>query len=325
MKLRCVVGMRSKSEIIATDPAVLAKQGDMLMDSAFQALMEDSKTSNLFRLRPSQSIDKMVRAEDGKLGDETDDDACGGESGTNEEGSESEEQEAALKRRRSSHGFGSKASPSGIGAQTPKKGVNMDGSREGDRSTSGAAAQKQDADSEEEDFVADDLGTWPQSHLEPSHTMGHWIMEMPPEEAMLGDAQGRQQVQIANLRVKETTSENDKRRAIIHTELIEHARKMREGVCELLDTSNYALAVKCLAAAGRCFPSRIRLTQVRRMLFQADKQLKDTGSDARVAGIMAEIVQRCQVWSLPEILPTILTTRFLRLQRSSRVRRWLSL
>ena len=67
MKLRCVVGLRSKSEMIPTEPELLSKQGDMLMDAAFQALMEDSKTSNLFRLKPAASIDKMVRAEDGRV------------------------------------------------------------------------------------------------------------------------------------------------------------------------------------------------------------------------------------------------------------------
>ena len=62
MKLRCVVGLRSKSELCLTEPALLSKQGGMLMNLALQALMDESKTPNLFRLQPVKSIDKVTKA-----------------------------------------------------------------------------------------------------------------------------------------------------------------------------------------------------------------------------------------------------------------------
>jgi hypothetical protein len=121
MKLRCVVGLRSKTELRSTEPALLSKQGDMLMDSAFQALMDESKTSNLFRLQPVKSIDKVIKAEGGKIGDTSDDDACGGESGTNEEGSEEGVAVGALARGRSNEGLGQRSSSSRLGARTPAR------------------------------------------------------------------------------------------------------------------------------------------------------------------------------------------------------------
>ena len=270
----------------------------MLMDSSVKNMMDGTNVLSVSRLKTKNAVDKMVKSEDGVLGG-SDDEAGDSANGSNEEGEESEMVDEACVGATATSTFPPKGSSakqrrvdsSGTAAPASKAAAS------GGRACAELVANDGD-DSETDDIIADDVGTWGVYHSEPAHTTGHWIMEMPPEEAMLGDAQGRAVLQITNLIKKEETSDNDKRRALQHTELIDKARKMREGICEILADNEYAVTVKRIVASGRKFPSRVQLTQVRRLLQRVDKDLREAGSDARRDELVLELICMCEPWTV---------------------------
>ena len=298
LKVRCRYGVQSSQQLIPSRAKQFSSGGSMLMDSTFKNMMEGTNVLSLFRLKKKNAVDKMVKAEDGAIGG-SDDEAGDSASGSNEEGEESELAEET--------GGAASATPAfsmtGAGAKQRRvdKSTTAVPSSKASASGGNACAEtvaNDDSDSEIDDVIRDDLGTWAVTNTEAAHTTGYWIMEMPPEEAMLGCAQGKASFQINNLVKKEEASDNDKRRALQQMSLIENARKMREGACELLPDEEYTVAVKTIVAAGRRFPSRIRLTQVRRLLQLCDKDLREAGSDSRREFFVRLLLRLCEPWTI---------------------------
>ena len=73
---------------------------------------------------------------------------------------------------------------------------------------------------------------------------------------------------------------------------------MREGACEQLSVDEYAEAAKTIVAAGRQFPSRVRLTQVRRELQRIDKETKDVGSQHKREECVQRLLNLCEPWTV---------------------------